>query len=230
MSGASGSPWNSLEIAKLVVSGLTPVVILLLGIWISRLARRLEELQWANRTIVEWRIKVYDEVSTLINDLVCYYTFVGNWKEFNPPQVVSLKRDLDKKIHTAAPLFSKKFLSLYFTFVHTCFETYSGWGRDARLRTPIERHREAAGNQWKKEWEDLFSQAGDCEDPSAVRSAYQALMSDFAEELGLGIDQPNVPSGGIPGNIWRSSITRRWSEQRQSPAAKPERQSAEEQP
>ena len=211
MSDASGSLWNSLEIVKLVVSGLTPVVVLLLGIWISRLARRLEELQWANRTIVEWRIKVYDEVATLLNDLSCYYTFVGNWKDLNPPQVVSLKRDLDKKIHTAAPLFSKKFLSLYFTFIHACFETYTGWGKDARLRTPINRHREAAGDHWRKEWEELFSPAERCEAPSAIRSAYQALMSDFAEELGLGIDQPNVPSGGIPSNIWPSRMTGRRS-------------------
>ncbi len=201
MSNASGSPWNSLEVVKLVVSGLTPVVVLLLGIWISRLARRLEELQWANRTIVEWRIKVYDEVATLLNDLVCYFTFVGNWKELNPHQVVSLKRDLDKNIHIAAPLFSKRFLSLYFEFIHACFETYSGWGRDAQLRTPIDRHRKAAGDHWKKEWEELFSPAENCIDPSVVRVAYQALMRDFAGELGVGIDQQNVPSGGIPGNI-----------------------------
>ena len=193
--------WNSLEIVKLVVSSLTPIVVLVFGIWINRLAKKVEQVQWTNRTIVEWRIKVYDEVAALLNDLLCYYTFVGNWKELSPSDVVETKRALDKKVHTCAPLFSSRFLDLYFDFARACFETYTGWGRDARLRTPVLRHRQAAGEEWLPEWDALFSEDEFCAPPEDVRRAYQDLMRNFAGELGLGLTERAVPAGLVPGNV-----------------------------
>ena len=80
--GAAVTPasvWNSLECVKLAVSVLTPVMVLIVGLWVKGLAQKLEDMQWANRTLVEWRIKVYDEVAPKLNDLLCYFTFLGNW-------------------------------------------------------------------------------------------------------------------------------------------------------
>ena len=65
MTSIIGSPWNSLEVVKLAVSVLTPIVLIILGIWVSRLARRLEQMQWANQTIIEWRIKIYARISQI---------------------------------------------------------------------------------------------------------------------------------------------------------------------
>ncbi|HEY0348815.1 MAG TPA: hypothetical protein VGC60_11755 [Pyrinomonadaceae bacterium] len=66
--------WNSLEIVKLLVSGLTPIVVLIIGIWISRSLKRLEFLQWTNQKITEKRIAVFEELAPLLNDLLCYFT------------------------------------------------------------------------------------------------------------------------------------------------------------
>ena len=197
------SVWNGLEITKLIISAATPIVVLLLGIWVTRLARRLEQLQWTNRTIVERRIKVFDSVASQLNDLVCYYSYVGNWKELTPLNVIDLKRELDKKIHIAAPLFSERFLVLYFNFIHKCFATYSGWGRDALLRTGLDKRIKTCEVPWELDWKDLFSDEHDIEDPVTVREAYQEFMSHLTKELGIGIENPIIPSGRIPGNIWK---------------------------
>ena len=129
------SPWNSLEIAKLIASSATPLLILCLGVVIQQAVRRIEAVQWANRRIVEKRLEVYDTLAPLLNDLLCYFSYVGNWKELTPPQVVAAKRALDKRVHLAAPLFSPGFLGLYNEFIHLCFSTYNGMGEDAKLRT-----------------------------------------------------------------------------------------------
>lgn len=79
------SVWNSLEVVKLLVGIITPMVVILLGILVTRLAKRMEALQWARRTIIEKRIQVYDEVAPQLNDLLCFFTLVGGWKDLTPP-------------------------------------------------------------------------------------------------------------------------------------------------
>lgn len=125
----SASLWNSLEIAKLIVSTLTPLIVLLFGLWISRSLKRLEHLQWTNQKITEKRIAVFEELAPLLNDLLCYFTFVGCWKDLTPIEAVKLKRKLDRIVHVHAPLFSKEFLNKYNDFINACYGTYSGWGK-----------------------------------------------------------------------------------------------------
>src|SRR5438552_4634826 len=103
--------WNSLEIVKLLVSGLTPIVVLIIGIWISRSLKRLEFLQWTNQKITEKRIAVFEELAPLLNDLLCYFTFVGCWKDLSPPELVKRKRLMDRIVNVNAPLFSKEFIN-----------------------------------------------------------------------------------------------------------------------
>src|SRR5436190_72718 len=95
--------WSSLEIVKLLVSVVTPLVVAVVGIYLSRVAKRFEHLQWRNQRLIEKRIVIYDDLAPHFNDLLCYFTFVGCWKELLPSDVVALKRTVDKKIYLAAP-------------------------------------------------------------------------------------------------------------------------------
>lgn len=185
--------WNSLEITKLVVGALTPLVIVLVGVWVNRIAKRIEAAQWANQKLTEKRIAIFDELAPLINDLYCYYMCVGNWKELTPPGVIDTKRKLDKKIYVYSSLFSSEFINNYNEFIQLCFQTYAGAGHDAKLKTSI--HHLMGGNRqesspipWKSEWDTLFSQQEDCPPPTQIRSAYSNLMSSFAKELGVGLE------------------------------------------
>ena len=40
-----------------------------------------------------------------LNDILCYFTYVGSWRDQDPPDVIRLKRSVDRKIYLPAPLF-----------------------------------------------------------------------------------------------------------------------------
>jgi len=191
--------WSWLEVAKLAASLVTPVVVAILGVYIHRVTKRFEHSQWRSQKLIEKRLAVYDDLAPLLNDLLCFFTYVGAWKELDAPTAVGLKRKVDKKVHLAAPLFSPGFFEACMAFQNLCFETYTGWGVDARLRSQFKRRKDVWGAKWDVGWEQLFSD--EASDPQAVRAAYREVMQAFAADLGV-VPVPSVPhSGQVPGNI-----------------------------
>jgi hypothetical protein len=192
-------PWNSLEIAKLIAGLLTPAALALLGVYIHRVTKRFEDFQWRSQKLIETRLKIYEDLAPQMNDLLCYFTYVGCWKELDPPTVVALKRTIDKKMFLAAPLFSESFFSACMEFQNLCFETYSGWGRDSVLRTQFQRRQEACPTDWKTDWNACLSSAAS--DPNAIRAAYKKVMEAFAADIGVNPSFIVPHSGPVPGNI-----------------------------
>jgi hypothetical protein len=183
--------WTSLEIAKLAASTLTPVSVALLGLFLGRAAKRFEARQWANQKVIEKRLVIYDAMSLPLNDLLCYFSRVGNWKEQSPPEVIAIKRRLDKHAHVHRSLFSAEWFTSYNAFIDSMFRTWSGEGHDARILTDAEKHRSAwanAGKQWDPSWDDRFDTTKVLPIES-VNAAYAALMGCFARELGVGLLQ-----------------------------------------
>jgi len=195
----SQSAWNTLEIAKLLVSILTPAAIAILGIYIHRVTKRFEDSQWRSQKLIEKRIGIYDDLAPEFNDLLCYFTFVGCWKELKPSDIVSLKRKIDKRVYLAAPLFPSSFFRACNDFQSLCFSTYGGWGTDARLRAKHERRKEIC-EEWLPSWDAYFSDAEDVADPEQIRIAYRRIMQEFAHAIGVE-DATHPPTGTIPGNI-----------------------------
>src|SRR4051812_5961528 len=109
---ADSGSWNSLEIAKLIVAAITPIALACIGVYIHRLTKRFEHAQWRNQKLIEKRLAIYDDLAPLLNDNFCYFTYVGNWKERKPVEIIASKRNIDKKIHLAAPLFSAGFFQV----------------------------------------------------------------------------------------------------------------------
>jgi hypothetical protein len=101
-------------------------------------------------------------------------------------------------IQINAPLFSDEFFGACMDFQNLCFETYGGWGQDAKLRTEFRRRRESR-TDWNPEWASYFSE-NPC-DPQKIRSAYKRVMEAFANDIGIH-SPPTVPlSGRLPLNI-----------------------------
>ena len=117
-----------LEIAKLLVGALTPIVVAVPGYWLNRRLKSLESAQWAQQKIVERRIQAYDELAPALNKLFCFFGYVGGWKEIEPPTMIALKRTLDERAHISAPLFDRDFLKVYNELLERCFTTFGGWG------------------------------------------------------------------------------------------------------
>lgn len=200
----SKDPWNSLEIAKLAVAGLTPLFVAIIGFWLNRRLKSLEQAQWSRQKVIERRIKAYDELVRPLNQLFCFFCYVGSWKEQDPPDVVKLKRQLDQTAHISAPLFDGYFLKRYNALIDKCFATFGGWGDDARLRTLSDRRREVAGEDWPVEWAGCFAPREEVSEPSEVKAAYVKLMEYLARAIGADqVDAHLLGSAQVPGNFDR---------------------------
>jgi hypothetical protein len=147
-----------------------------------RFAKAHEHRQWRNQKLTEKRLQIFDEAAVKLNDLLCFWKEVGNWKELNPPSLVMLKRRLDKTIHVNEALFSDRLRAAYFNFIQACFKTFNGPGRDAKLRMAPK----CDLPTWQKEWESCF-----CTEPSdqtpvqIIEQKYNHLMKMFAKEIGV---------------------------------------------
>jgi hypothetical protein len=188
------SSWNSLEVAKLAVGILTPLLLVGLGVLINRTARRVENAQWANRRVLDSRLELYDDMAEPLNDLYCFFRLVGGFREIDPPRALELKRELDKLFHVNRFLFSPRFGELYEQLMRTYFRTFTGTGQSAKIKSPVDmQQRERTQAHWKPEWEALF-------DPSSfaattmealrryvtsVDDVHNALMTAFAGEVGV---------------------------------------------
>lgn len=186
------SAWNSLEVAKLIVGALTPLTVALLGIWVARATRKLEASQWVNQKLIEKRIDLLEEILPCLNDLYCYFEWIGNWKELSPADAIKRKRELDKTFFANRAFFSDNTIIAYQEFSAILFKTYAAPGVDALLRTAIESHHgnrmKTYPGEWKPEWTTMFSEEKEQKGRAAIGAQYQALTSALSTEIGIARD------------------------------------------
>ena len=172
-----------------VSSVITPVAVAAVGFVLSRRLKELEHQQWRNQELIKARLDYYRQLSGPLNDLLCYFAFIGSWKEQTPPQVIAAKRSLDKLFHIALPIFSANASNAYEHFMDLCFETFGDWGKDALLKTGCTRRRNAFGPGWQADWDDFFAVPTGQEVPQeslrVIRDAYNAVLAALVEEVGL---------------------------------------------
>ena len=108
--------WSWLEVSKLIVGAATPFTIAIGGIFIHRITKKFEHLQWRSQKLIEKRLVIFDEMVPIFNRLLCYYTYVGAWRDCDPLQIVELKRTLNSKIYIYSPLFSDEFFRVALAF------------------------------------------------------------------------------------------------------------------
>ena len=120
---------------------------------------------------------------------MCYFTFIGQWKTFTPPDILSIKRTLDREFFSALPLFSAECAAAYDSFIRACFEMFGHWGADAQLRTGYVRRRDALAGEWKPEWEEMFlyrqAQVIEDEELRQIREKYDTVLGALARDIEL---------------------------------------------
>lgn len=160
---------------------LTPLVAAGLVYVLSRRQSRSHELLSA-------RLEYYRELVPDLNTLMCYMTFIGDWKGMSPGDAIALKRRLDKTFHCAAPLFSSDVLTTYSHFTDKCFGTFNNWGQDALLLTSAYRRRSAFSN-WDKAWDAMFAytdvQPIPAQELGDLRTAYDRLVAALVRDIDI---------------------------------------------
>jgi hypothetical protein len=154
----------------------TPVVVAVLAFVFARSRSRSDEL-------LKVRIDCYKVLAPDLNSLMCYMTFIGTWRDISPPDIIGLKRRLDRTFYCAAPLFSEEVLGAYDSLMKSTFETFNNWGDDAKIiSNPYRRQQSWRGpSSWPSDWNDLFTLPKDATIPAEAlhhyRDVYDALIA-----------------------------------------------------
>lgn len=62
--------WTGAQIATLAVDALTPLTVAGLGLFFARAGRRVEQVQWANQTVVTRRLDIFAQLAPGLNQLL----------------------------------------------------------------------------------------------------------------------------------------------------------------
>jgi hypothetical protein len=176
--------WSSVQIATVAVAALTPLTVAGLGVLLARTSRRIEQVQWANQTVVTRRLDIFAQLAPGLNQLLCFATFVGGWKELEPAAVIAIKRRVDETMYANRVLFSQPLFDAYRHFMATLFATWTTVGADALLRAPIT-------SQWGDRrnlrwWNDAMALQFSTDDPAdndLIQAAYDQLSERFRADL-----------------------------------------------
>ena len=175
--------WNSVQIVTVIVAAATPVTVAILGVIFARASRKIEQVQWANQTVVTRRLEIFDELAPGLNQLLCFATFVGTWKDIDPRKAIAIKRDLDQTMYANKVLFSDELFGAYHRFMSVLFDMFGTTGADAKVRAPIE-------SKWGSRrdldwWDDTMTGRFTAEAVSLddIQAAYDALGEQFRANL-----------------------------------------------
>jgi hypothetical protein len=187
---------TGLQVATLVVDAATPVAVVLIGIFITRGQRRIEQVQWANQTFVNRRLDIFGELAPGLNKLLCFGTFVGGWKEIDPRKAIGVKRELDEIMYAHRVLFSDGLFGAYHHFMSTLFDMFATTDADAHVRAPIESKWGNRRNMpwWNESVAKLFSPSKlvTIED---IQAAHDQLAERFRADLYVTEQTRPFPTG-----------------------------------
>ncbi|WP_299970580.1 hypothetical protein [uncultured Roseobacter sp.] len=174
----SDTPWNSLEIAKLVANFAIPAVLLMLGILVSRIEKKFEQRLDQREFSRSWKKDIYDEIAPDLNLLFCTFNYVGPWREYNPESIIDAKRRIEEKIFAYSPIFTAATMKKFNDLMAGAFETGRGRGTTLLIRSNFDMFAESSA-VWKEEYQEMFVK----ESKRITRKEFNALYDDFREAL-----------------------------------------------
>jgi hypothetical protein len=184
----------TMEIIKLVFSTLTPLAVVWVGYVVTRATKRLESVEWANRTVIETRLQVFSLVAPKLNRLLCFALFIGTWKDISPTEAIKLKRATDEIMHVNRVLFSPQLFAAYSAFVDSLFRAYARTDGDALIRAEISC---VLGTRRSlKWWEDSMEAYFDSLGPSShseIQEKYTELGEAFRRDLYVTREELAIP-------------------------------------
>jgi hypothetical protein len=182
----------------------TPIIVAGVGFFVSRRLKRLEMIQWGSQRLAEKHLEFFETVAPLLNQLLCFFTEVGSWKEIAPPEAIAIKRRLDEFFSINAPLYPPPLTVKYQAFMKSCFETFSREGEDAKIRLSADRRARFLDQTWRPEWDRLFAPSFDesnerrAGDARAVSEHYRDLVDFLAEQVGVQLPGGRTPQVTVP--------------------------------
>lgn len=176
--GGGDAPWWPKEMFTAALSAA-------FGLGAAWIAIAFDRRKTINQELIKKRIEVFDLMAPKLNDLLCFARCVGAWRTLSPGQMLQHKRDLDRLFAIHGALFSRRLAKAYFNLIAgQYFATWQGSGLDATLRVAPGRLKSEWKTDWDPKWDAAFSPPQQAAQPEQIAAAYNALMNQFAVEIG----------------------------------------------
>lgn len=176
---------TTLELARLFVSALTPILLFVLGLRVAQATRRLEDATWSSRKLIERRLELHQDLAPKLNDLYCFFQCVGHFRALEPPAILQIKRDLDRTFFAFEQLFGRQVRVCYREFMSASFAQWANVGQDSRIKLSPEQLRRERGPTapWQPAWDELFDATSS--DAHKQGGLYMNLMLAFGQDVGV---------------------------------------------
>lgn len=175
--------WESLKIAVIAIAVLSPVIIVFLIIRFNRMKNHLINEYQSIQRLVQKRIEIYERIGPILNDILCFFSYTGNWKELTPIDIMRLKRELDKEMNINKPLFSEDLSKKYNAFMQLCFVSHSGWEHEEKIKSLYELRQERDPN-WLDDYIPYFD-TNNVVEGIKVKERFDDLMACFRKEISV---------------------------------------------
>ncbi len=173
--------WTHPEFIGIIV---TILLLLIVVYYIFRISARLKRMNISSQPdnqIGDKRLEGYEKILGRLYDLLGYYTYVGNWTDLSPMEVIGLKKELDKEMAIYGPLFSGEVTEKYNGFIKLCFISSSGWEHDVKIKSMFELRQEHQKG-WKDEWAGYFDPKN-VADAVMLKGKFNDLVEAFKSHL-----------------------------------------------
>lgn len=114
--------WNSLEIAKIAISVLTPLALLWLGIQFNNTAARNAQIHEREAQVIRKRIELWDKMGRPINDI--YIFRMGSPTDLTEAAITKEREDLNILVYSYRPFFTDEFVHNYAHFMDVTSKDY----------------------------------------------------------------------------------------------------------
>jgi hypothetical protein len=179
-----------IEICKIVISILTPLVLLALTFVVNDALQRRGEVLKREEQILAEKQRIYAELGRSLNIIYVYVDDVGDFSDYTPDKIVEKKRDSDRRFFMYRPYWSRDTESNYQIFMRAAFQTYNGAGMPAKINAS-KSEKEAACDiskvKWNPKWDEYFTEN---KDPEISKKYYALVSSLLADTVRAEIRDP----------------------------------------
>ncbi len=163
---------------KLLISILTSVMVAGLT-WIvnNAVQERGAYLSRQNQILLE-KQKIYAEMAVKLNAIYVYIKNIGDFREYQPADILKMKRAVDRQFCSYRPYWSAPTEGHYEAFMKSAFSTYQSAGKDARIRARLDVKKMEFQDRWKSEWDGSFTN----DEAQDIGVEYYNLVSAILED------------------------------------------------
>lgn len=170
-----------LEKWKVLLSILTPLVLVALTFVVNNAIQERGAKLKKDEQILSEKQRIYSELGRRLNIIFVYIADVGDFRSYSPPQIVELKREVDRQFFMYRPYWSKGTERNYDQFMTAAFRTYTGAGLPAQINASKSQKVSAYKVdklKWEPGWDAYFTENIDRNVSTKYNDLVSSLLTD----------------------------------------------------